>query len=88
MLAGELNFQFVQRVTHVGQRRNFLGPMGTRVARAIVPSFFRAFFRDIPEAPHLFDVARMVEDGVTFDYGRLPDGVLEQSWMPSYCRRG
>jgi hypothetical protein len=78
----------VDELAHVGQRRNFLGPMGTRVARAIVPPFFRAFLRDIPEAPRLFDVARMVEDGMSFDYGSLPDGVLEQSWMPSYCRRG
>jgi hypothetical protein len=30
----------------------------------------------------------MVQDGLSFDYGRLPDGVLEASWMPSYCRRG
>jgi hypothetical protein len=76
----------VDELAHVGQRRNFLGPVGTRVARAIVPAFFRTFMRDIPEAPRLFDVTRMVEDGLGFDYGRLPDGVLEQSWMPSYCR--
>ena len=78
----------IDELAHVGQRRNFLGPVGTRLARAIVPVFFRAFLHDIPETPHLFDVARMVLDGVGFDYGRLPGGILERSWMPSYCRLG
>src|SRR5262245_26494172 len=73
-------------LAHIGQRRNFLGPIGTRVARAIVPTFFRAFLRGIPESAYLLDVRRMVEDGLTFDYGGLPEGVLERSWMPSYCR--
>jgi len=78
----------VDELAHVGQRRNFLGPVATRVARAIVPAFFRAFLRDVPESRLLFDVPRMVEDGVGFDYTRLPPEVLERSWVPSYCRVG
>jgi hypothetical protein len=73
-------------IAHVGQRRNFLGPAEIRIARRLVGPFFRVFFRDIPESACLLDVGQMVKDGLAFDYGRLPDGLLERSWIPSYCR--
>jgi hypothetical protein len=76
----------VDEVAHIGQRRNFLGPLGTRVARALVSPLFRAFLRDIPESGQILDVDRMVRDGLTFDYGGLPEGLLARTWVPSYCR--
>jgi hypothetical protein len=74
-------------VAHVGQRRNFLGPIGVRVAGLMVESMYRAFFRDIPEASLLFDVEQMVQDGRAFDYSAIAPEMLEKSWVPSYCRR-
>src|SRR5439155_100392 len=50
-------------LAHVGQRRNFLGPLGLRAAHATVESMYRAFFRDIPETKLLFNVEQMVQDG-------------------------
>lgn len=76
----------VDEIAHVGQRRNFLGRGQIRLARRLVPHFFRLFFRDLPESRRLFDVGRMVGDGVAFDYSGLPAGLLERSWVPSYCR--
>jgi len=73
-------------LAHVGQRRNFLGPVGLRAARLMVPSMYRAFFRDIPETSLLFDVDQMVLDGEAFDYNSIADEILEKSWVPSYCR--
>jgi hypothetical protein len=76
----------VDEIAHVGQRRNFLGNGQIRFARRLVPLFFRMFLRDLPESGRLFDVERMAEDGLAFDYSGLPDGMLERSWVPSYCR--
>jgi hypothetical protein len=76
----------VDEIAHVGQRRNFLGHGQIRLARRLVPLFFRLFFRDLPESERLFDVGRMATDGLAFDYRGLPEGLLERSWIPSYCR--
>jgi hypothetical protein len=73
-------------IAHVGQRRNFLGGVEIRFARCLVAPFFRLFVRDMPESAHLLDVDQMVKDGRTFDYSGLPAGLLERSWVPSYCR--
>jgi hypothetical protein len=73
-------------LAHVGQRRNFLGPLGLRAARLMLESMYRAFFRDIPETPLLFDVERMVRDGRSFDYSSIAPEMLANSWVPSYCR--
>jgi len=73
-------------VAHVGQRRNFLGPLGLRTARLMVEPMYRAFFRDIPETIALFDVARMVEDGKAFDYSTIAPEMLAKSWVPTYCK--
>jgi hypothetical protein len=73
-------------LAHVGQRRNFLGPLGLRAARLMVGSMYRAFFRDIPESRLLFDVDRMVRDGKTFDYNTITSEMLAKSWIPSYCK--
>jgi len=73
-------------VAHVGQRRNFLGPLGLRAARLMVEPMYRAFFRDIPETLLLFDVEQMVRDGKAFDYSIIAPEMLAKSWVPSYCR--
>ncbi len=73
-------------LAHVGQRRNFLGPLGVRAARRMVESMYRAFFRGIPETPRLFDVEQMVRDGKAFDYSTIAPEMLARSWVPSYCK--
>jgi hypothetical protein len=74
-------------LAHVGQRRNFLGPLGVRVARWMVAPMFRAFCRDVPEAPHLFDIGGMIRDARAFDYSTIVPAVLQRSWVPTYLRR-
>jgi hypothetical protein len=73
-------------LAHVGQRRNFLGPLGVRAARGLVAPMIRAFCRDLPETPHLFDVDRLVRDARDFDYSTISAAVLRGSWVPSYLR--
>jgi len=73
-------------MAHVGQRRNFIGPVGIQAARAMVEPMFRLFYRDIPESKFLFDIDRMVRDAKEFDYGVMPADVLQRSWIPSYCQ--
>lgn len=73
-------------LAHVGQRRNFLGPLGLRAARLMVPSMYRAFFRDIPETTLLVNVERMVQDGKAFDYSTIAPEMIERSWVPTYCK--
>jgi hypothetical protein len=75
----------VDEVAHIGQRRNFLGALGTRAARGIVGPLFRAFLHDIPESKQIFDVDRMIRDALSFDYSGLPEGLLARTWVPSYC---
>jgi hypothetical protein len=76
----------IDELSHVGQRRNFLGPLGLRVARRMVRPMYRAFFRELPETPLLFDLPRMTEDGRAFDYNAIPPAIIAHSWVPSYCR--
>jgi hypothetical protein len=71
---------------HVGQRRNFIGPIGIHAARAMVGPLFRAFYRDLPEAKHLFDIDQMVREARAFEYTTMPADVMAKSWVPTYCR--
>jgi hypothetical protein len=73
-------------LAHVGQRRNFMGPVGLRAARMIVEPMYRAFFRDIPETKLLFDLDHMVRDGKTFNYSTIAPEMIAKSWVPSYCK--
>jgi hypothetical protein len=73
-------------LAHVGQRRNFLGPLGLRAAHLMVESMYRAFFREIPETRLLFDVEQMMRDGKAFDYSTIAPEMIEKSWVPSYCK--
>ena len=75
----------VDELAHIGQRRNFLGPLGVRAARWLVKPVFRSFFAMIGESKQLFDVDQMIRDGLAFDYSGLPPEVLRRSWIPSYC---
>ncbi len=75
----------IDEVAHVGQRRNFIGPVGMKVSKALVKPFYTMFFNDIPEVGILFDVPKMIEDGLAFDFNELPDYMIERSWIPSYC---
>src|SRR5207245_8821439 len=71
-------------LAHVGQRRNFLGPLGLRAAQVMVEPMYRAFFRDIPETKLLFNVDQMVQGGKAFDYSTIAPEMIEKSWVPSY----
>lgn len=76
----------IDEIAHVGQRRNFIGPIGMQISKALVKPFYTLFFNDIPEIKHLFDVDQMIEDGTAFDFNKLPDYMVERSWIPSYCK--
>ena len=73
-------------LAHVGQRRNFLGPLRLRAARLMVDPMYRAFFRDIPETALLFNVEQMMREGKAFDYSTIAPEMIEKSWVPSYCK--
>ena len=76
----------IDEVAHVGQRRNFIGPIGMGISKALVKPFYTLFFKDIPEIGRLFDVSKMIEDGVAFDFNDLPAHMIERTWIPSYCK--
>lgn len=73
-------------LAHIGQRRNFLGKIGIKMALWMVKPLYKIFFRDIPEAKYLYDVDQMIQDGLAFDYNNVKPEILERSWVPSYCR--
>lgn len=76
----------IDEVAHVGQRRNFIGPIGMKVSKVLVKPFYTLFFNDIPEVGQLFDVEQMIKDGLAFDFNELPEYMIERSWIPSYCK--
>jgi len=76
----------VDEIAHIGQRRNFIGAFGIRVARWMVKPLYKMFFNDIPESKLLFDIDKMVEHGLAFDYSTVSPDLLNRSWIPSYCR--
>jgi len=80
-----LNEITIDELAHIGQRRNYLGAVGLKVSLWITPLLFRLFFHDIPEIKHFFNVDRMIEEALVFDYSEIPQELLEKSWAPSYC---
>ncbi|MGZ5619664.1 MAG: hypothetical protein ACXWFG_02245 [Methylobacter sp.] len=76
----------IDEVAHVGQRRNFVGPICIKVSKRLVKTFYTMFFSDIPEVGQLFDVEQMIKDGIAFDFNELPEYMIERSWIPSYCK--
>lgn len=75
----------IDEVAHVGQRRNFIGSTGIKIAKYLVKPFYTGFFKDIPETAELFDIPQMIRDGEAFDFNGLHDHMLEKTWIPSYC---
>lgn len=75
----------VDELAHVGQRRNFLGPVAIRFAHKIVELMYRMFFNEIPEVKYLFDVEKMIQEGKDFDLNSISSEIIERSWIPSYC---
>lgn len=73
-------------MAHVGQRRNFMGPIGLYFSKLMVEPMYRLFFNDIPEAKLLFDIDRMIADGKAFNYSTIPAQIFKRSWVPSYCQ--
>jgi hypothetical protein len=76
----------IDEVAHVGQRRNFIGPLGMKISKSLVKPFYTLFFNDIPEIKPLFSVNEMIADGLAFDFNNLPDYMTERTWIPSYCK--
>jgi len=76
----------VDEIAHVGQRRNFIGPIGIKISKLLVRPFYWMFFKDIPEVGRLFNVFQMIKDGQAFDYNGIPAHLIERSWIPSYCK--
>jgi hypothetical protein len=76
----------IDEIAHVGQRRNFIGPLGIKIAKRLVRPFYTMFFNDIPEVGRLFNIPQMIKDGEAFDYNDLSAQLIERSWIPSYCK--
>ncbi|MGR9012540.1 MAG: hypothetical protein ACU83U_02755 [Gammaproteobacteria bacterium] len=76
----------IDEVAHVGQRRNFIGPIGIKISKLLVKPLYTLFFKDIPEVGLLLNVDQMIKDGLAFDFNELPDYMIERSWIPSYCK--
>ena len=76
----------IDEIAHVGQRRNFIGSLGIKISKTLVKPCYTLFFNDIPEVGELFDVKQMITDGLEFDFNKLPDYMIERSWIPSYCK--
>jgi hypothetical protein len=74
----------LDELSHIGQRRNYLGAIAIRVARRLLSPMIRSYFADIPEAKLLFNVDKMVQDAREFDYNLLSPRILERIWIPSY----
>ncbi|WP_459990638.1 hypothetical protein [Methylosoma difficile] len=76
----------IDEIAHVGQRRNFIGPNGMKASKMMVRPLYKMFFADIPEVGALMDVEQMIKDGLAFDFNQVPEHMIEQSWIPSYCK--
>ena len=76
----------IDEIAHVGQRRNFVGPLGMKVSESLVKPIYTLFFNDISEIKKLFDVDEMIVDGLAFDFNTLPSYMIERTWIPSYCK--
>lgn len=76
----------VDELAHIGQRRNFMGPLATKLSKKMVSPLIRMFFNDIPESKHLFNVDQMVKDALSFDYSHVRPELMRRTWVPSYCK--
>jgi hypothetical protein len=76
----------VDECAHIGQRRNFMGPIGIWFSKVMIKPIFKMFTRDIPEIAILFDVDRLIDDALNFNYSTISSRIIERSWVPSYCQ--
>jgi hypothetical protein len=76
----------IDEIAHVGQRRNFLGVIATKISKMLVHPLYTMFYRDIPEVALLFNVDEMIKDGLAFDFNGISDHLVKHSWIPSYCK--
>ncbi|MEE9412656.1 MAG: hypothetical protein V3V22_06340 [Methylococcales bacterium] len=76
----------VDECAHIGQRRNFMGPIGIWFSKALIKPIFNMFTRDIPEIAILFDLDRLITDAQNFNYSTISPRIIERSWIPSYCQ--
>jgi hypothetical protein len=74
----------LDELSHIGQRRNYLGAVAIRVARRLLSPMIRSYFADILESKLLFNIDKMVQDARQFDYNLLSPRILERIWIPSY----
>lgn len=75
----------VDELAHIGQRRNFIGPIGIHVAKWMTRPLIKMFFKDIPESKYLFNVDQMIQDALDFDYSTISPTLMQRTWVPSYC---
>lgn len=75
----------VDELAHIGQRRNYMGRLGTKLGKKLFPGLMRIFWSDIPEAKVLFDIPKMIKEGLAFDYNQVAPPLLARTWIPSYC---
>ncbi|MDD5033762.1 MAG: hypothetical protein PHE55_03310 [Methylococcaceae bacterium] len=75
----------VDEIAHVGQRRNYIGSLGVKLSKWMLPTLFRLFYADIPETRVLFDIEKMIKTGLEFDFNEIPERIIERAWIPSYC---
>ncbi|MGD0961503.1 MAG: hypothetical protein ABSB19_16965 [Methylomonas sp.] len=80
-----LNEITIDEIAHIGQRRNYIGGIGVAVSKWITAPLFRMFFYDIPETKIFFDIDKMIEEALAFDYSEIPDHLMEKTWTPTYC---
>jgi len=80
-----LNEITIDELAHIGQRRNYLGPVGLKLSQWMTPALFRMFFHDIPETALLFDLELMIQEAQAFDYSEIPASLMRKTWIPSYC---
>ena len=76
----------VDELAHIGQRKNFMGNLGTKLSKKMVKPIMYMFFRDIPESKYLFDVKQMMKDALAFDYSKVKPELMKKTWVPSYCQ--
>lgn len=88
-------------MAHIGERHNYLGPLGLKISLWLKPPLFRMFFNDIPETRLLFDLDSMIQEALDFDYREIPETLMKKpgclvilsqasklNWRPQFFRAG
>ncbi|MBI2363340.1 MAG: hypothetical protein HYV15_08180 [Elusimicrobia bacterium] len=84
---GLLDDIMADELSHIGLRRNFLGPLGVRLTpRLVAPLcgfFFGEMLGNMPKGRRPMDNALMVEQALAFHYEGLRPALLARAWVPS-----